>query len=46
MKVELIIPSNLSEISLKQYQKFLKIQQPIRNIFKAISEVSKNTRNQ
>ena len=27
MKVELIIPSNLSEISLKQYQKFLKIQE-------------------
>ena len=26
MKVELIIPSDLSEISLKQYQKFLKIQ--------------------
>ena len=27
MKVELIIPSNQSEISLKQYQKFLKIQE-------------------
>ena len=27
MKVELIIPSDLSEISLKQYQKFLKIQE-------------------
>ena len=27
MKVELIIPSNLSEISLKQYQKFLKLQE-------------------
>ena len=27
MKVELTIPSNLSEISLKQYQKFLKIQE-------------------
>ena len=26
MKSELIIPSNLSEVSLKQYQKFLKIQ--------------------
>ena len=28
MKVELIIPSDLSEISLKQYQKFLKISKP------------------
>ena len=27
MKVELTIPSNLSEISLKQYQKFLKLQE-------------------
>ena len=27
MKVELTVPSNLSEISLKQYQKFLKLQE-------------------
>tara|TARA_R100000742_G_C4276418_1_gene97468 strand:+ start:681 stop:1331 length:651 start_codon:yes stop_codon:yes gene_type:complete len=27
MKVELIIPNNLSEVSLKQYQKYLKIQE-------------------
>ena len=26
MKVELIVPSDLSEITLKQYQKFLKLQ--------------------
>ena len=27
MKVELTVPSDLSEISLKQYQKFLKLQE-------------------
>jgi hypothetical protein len=33
MKVELIIPSNLSEISLKQYQKFLKLQESNENSY-------------
>jgi|TARA_B110000914_G_scaffold163694_1_gene144196 hypothetical protein len=33
MKVELTVPSNLSEISLKQYQKFLKLQESNENSY-------------